>query len=160
MNFHTLDSVTDGHRLVDFAVADLGELMPGDKPSVLDSLEKLLETPPRCKCDRDGEAESAVLHFAAIRLLMPHLLRIAASPHPEAIAQEAMELCFAEPINAMDGSNVPELEQRAGKGALFPDFWGSAELDGMRLRLVLARWCSVSNAFRRSTCLMSSTEDR
>jgi hypothetical protein len=46
LNFHNLDSVSEGHRLMTFVLADMGGMMPIGGNSVLDNLQQLLKTPP------------------------------------------------------------------------------------------------------------------
>lgn len=133
---------------MEFVLADLSDGLPGQRPSMLEDLRKLIETPPRCMSYVLVRL-TKVLHTASIRLLMRHMFRILSSIQPEAHTQELLELCSRE--NAARTSSSFTMSPTGARGGdadgLRAAIWGDEELDGKRLRLVLAIWCAVSLGF-------------
>jgi hypothetical protein len=84
----------------------------------------------------------SVLHRSPLRILTPYMLHIMAAANRDVISAELADLNSAEPAvppTLLEGK--PSLTD--GRTDLAMELWGNRELDGLRLRYVLARWCEV-----------------
>ncbi|CAD6590366.1 MAG: hypothetical protein TREMPRED_005716 [Tremellales sp. Tagirdzhanova-0007] len=134
INFYNLDSVSDGHRVMNLFVTDENAVLPGSQqdPSFLDNLEDLLRRPP------------SLLHIAPIALLMPYMLRVLASVEPAPHAQRLLEICSKEsdaPSEPGRATAIAGQQAHPDSVELLRALWGNQRLDAERIRLVLSQWC-------------------
>ncbi|WRT66351.1 uncharacterized protein IL334_003306 [Kwoniella shivajii] len=124
VNFHSLDSATEGKRSMNLVVANLGGSCPSPDLSVIDALRSILGNPP------------SLLFTSSGRLLMPYLLHIITLRQPESQAEHFLNLVKSD----TDASSFVEPKGRE----LIEGFWGGIDLDRMRLKFVLASWCAAT----------------
>ncbi|WVF71458.1 hypothetical protein IAT40_006262 [Kwoniella sp. CBS 6097] len=122
VNFHNLDSATEGKRSISLNVANLGKAAPMPDLSVLEALQGVLDHPPK------------LIHVSPGKALLPYLLHIHSLADSSVAGKELLNL-----LNA--ASPTSTLSQPDN---LATTLWGDAALDSLRLRLVLAQFCTTT----------------
>ncbi|WVR07016.1 hypothetical protein IAU60_004055 [Kwoniella sp. DSM 27419] len=119
INFHNLDSATEGKRSVSFVMANLGPLGSSTSPTVVEALQTVIMAPP------------VLVRITPGRVLMPYVLHITSLAEPSKLKHEVLGLCQM----SVELSTRPP-----ATGDLRVALWETSALDGLRLRLVLAQW--------------------
>lgn len=91
-----------------------------------------------------ADADSAA-HKSPLKVLIPHLLRLTAAPDQVGTKTELLDLLSVDsPQDQISRSpNAKASDPARATGVLRRGLWADKELGSLRLRYVLARWCSV-----------------
>ncbi|WVQ99399.1 hypothetical protein IAU59_006532 [Kwoniella sp. CBS 9459] len=122
INFHNLDSATEGKRSISFTVANLGKTGPTPDTSVIEELQAVLHRPPK------------LIHTSPGKVLLPYLLHIYSLSDPSVV--------HGDLLNLLNVATPQSTSMRTE--SLASTLWGDATLDSLRLRLVLAQWCTTT----------------
>ncbi|WVQ82341.1 hypothetical protein IAT38_004469 [Cryptococcus sp. DSM 104549] len=122
--FHNLDMNFDSTRYISVVLANLGQAVPPPEDTVIEALRGVLREPP------------PLLRSAPHRTLMPYLFYINSSTSPEAFAAELLDLIQSNNDHPAD-LHPPSPDWMAG-------LWKNRALDSLRLRYVLASWCTAA----------------
>ncbi|OCF36876.1 hypothetical protein I316_01473 [Kwoniella heveanensis BCC8398] len=143
VNFHNLDSATEGKRAISLNVANLGKTAPAPDISFMEALQAVLDRPPR------------LIHISPGKVLLPYLLHLHSPAEGTAATSELLDLI----------KRPPPISPSATASNLSSSLWGETSLDSLRLRLVLAQWCiatftDAAAEFKQASARVSAAIDR